>query len=91
MTARNLQDRVKKSGLPWSAAKGFDTFTPIGLVSDPLSFFFLLLLYEMVFNISQLLSDSGDVILIDLGTLQILHPQGRNQGCARFEALAQGT
>ncbi|KAF7337853.1 hypothetical protein MVEN_02008200 [Mycena venus] len=30
MTARNLQDHVKKRGLPWSAAKGFDTFTPIG-------------------------------------------------------------
>ncbi|EGN95676.1 hypothetical protein SERLA73DRAFT_113358 [Serpula lacrymans var. lacrymans S7.3] len=30
MTARNLQDEVKKKGLPWSAAKGFDTFTPIG-------------------------------------------------------------
>ncbi|KAJ7355846.1 hypothetical protein DFH08DRAFT_803785 [Mycena albidolilacea] len=30
MTARNLQDQVKRRGLPWSAAKGFDTFTPIG-------------------------------------------------------------
>ncbi|KAJ8517206.1 hypothetical protein ONZ45_g5582 [Pleurotus djamor] len=30
MTARNLQDEVKKRGLPWSAAKGFDSFTPIG-------------------------------------------------------------
>ena len=30
MTARNLQDEVKKKGLPWSAVKGFDTFTPIG-------------------------------------------------------------
>ncbi|KAF9532766.1 mitochondrial protein [Crepidotus variabilis] len=30
MTARNLQDRVRKAGLPWSAVKGFDTFTPIG-------------------------------------------------------------
>jgi len=30
MTARNLQDEAKKRGLPWSAAKGFDTFTPIG-------------------------------------------------------------
>ncbi|WFD27487.1 acylpyruvate hydrolase [Malassezia nana] len=29
MTARNMQDKAKKSGLPWSAAKGFDTFTPI--------------------------------------------------------------
>ncbi|KAI8606462.1 hypothetical protein EDD21DRAFT_330821 [Dissophora ornata] len=30
MTARNLQDIAKKSGLPWSTAKGYDTFTPIG-------------------------------------------------------------
>ncbi|KAG0172987.1 hypothetical protein DFQ28_009540 [Apophysomyces sp. BC1034] len=29
MTARNLQNEAKKKGLPWSAAKGFDTFTPI--------------------------------------------------------------
>ncbi|KAJ3478048.1 hypothetical protein NLI96_g10034 [Meripilus lineatus] len=29
MTARNLQDEIKKKGLPWSAVKGFDTFTPI--------------------------------------------------------------
>jgi hypothetical protein len=32
MTARNMQDAVKKKGLPWSAVKGFDTFTPIGYV-----------------------------------------------------------
>ena len=30
MTARNVQDEVKKKRLPWSTAKGFDTFTPIG-------------------------------------------------------------
>ncbi|RXK40971.1 acylpyruvate hydrolase [Tremella mesenterica] len=30
MTARNIQDVVKAKGLPWSTAKGFDTFTPIG-------------------------------------------------------------
>ncbi|KAF9110970.1 hypothetical protein BGX27_005570 [Mortierella sp. AM989] len=30
MTARNMQEQAKKKGLPWSAAKGFDTFTPIG-------------------------------------------------------------
>lgn len=29
MTARNMQEIAKKKGLPWSAAKGFDTFTPI--------------------------------------------------------------
>ncbi|KAJ2921715.1 hypothetical protein H1R20_g3366, partial [Candolleomyces eurysporus] len=41
MTARNIQDKVKKAGLPWSSAKGFDTFTPVGpfipkdAISDP--------------------------------------------------------
>lgn len=29
MTARNLQDESKKKGLPWTIAKGFDTFCPI--------------------------------------------------------------
>jgi len=29
MTARNVQDEAKKKGLPWSTAKGFDTFTVI--------------------------------------------------------------
>ncbi|KAF1912429.1 hypothetical protein BDU57DRAFT_522688 [Ampelomyces quisqualis] len=29
MTARNVQDEAKKKGLPWSIAKGFDTFMPI--------------------------------------------------------------
>ena len=29
MTARNIQDEAKKKGLPWTAAKGFDTFLPI--------------------------------------------------------------
>jgi acylpyruvate hydrolase len=29
MTARNVQDEAKRKGLPWSIAKGFDTFMPI--------------------------------------------------------------
>ncbi|KAK2748342.1 hypothetical protein FQN57_001000 [Myotisia sp. PD_48] len=29
MTARNVQDSAKRAGLPWSIAKGFDTFSPI--------------------------------------------------------------
>lgn len=28
LTARNVQDEAKKKGLPWSIAKGFDTFLP---------------------------------------------------------------
>ena len=29
MTARNMQDRAKRKGMPWTTAKGFDTFLPI--------------------------------------------------------------
>ena len=32
LTARNVQDAVKAKGLPWSTAKGFDTFCPVGYV-----------------------------------------------------------
>lgn len=41
MTGRNLQDKAKKAGMPWTASKGFDTFTPVGFfiprseVNDP--------------------------------------------------------
>ncbi|TYZ69371.1 hypothetical protein PybrP1_005633 [[Pythium] brassicae (nom. inval.)] len=41
MTARHLQDKAKKAGLPWTQAKGFDTFTPVSdfipkeAVADP--------------------------------------------------------
>lgn len=30
MTARDLQSEAKKKGLPWTVAKGFDTFAPLG-------------------------------------------------------------
>jgi acylpyruvate hydrolase len=41
LTARNLQDAAKKAGLPWTVAKGQDTFCPISAfvprdaVADP--------------------------------------------------------
>ena len=30
MTARDIQSEAKKKGQPWSVAKGFDTFAPLG-------------------------------------------------------------
>lgn len=30
MTARDVQNAAKKKGLPWTVAKGFDTFAPVG-------------------------------------------------------------
>src|ERR1700753_2470291 len=41
MTGRNVQEEAKKKGLPWSIAKGFDTFLPLAgpiaksKISDP--------------------------------------------------------
>ena len=32
ITARDLQERAKQAGMPWTAAKGFDTFAPVGEV-----------------------------------------------------------
>ncbi len=32
MTARDLQAEAKKGGRPWSVAKGFDTFAPLGAI-----------------------------------------------------------
>jgi len=65
MTARNLQDKVKKQGLPWSAAKGFDTFTPIAsmmipktAVQDPHN----LLLSLTINGITRQAGSTGDMI-----------------------------
>ena len=34
MTARNVQALARQNGMPWTIAKGFDTFTPVsGLIS----------------------------------------------------------
>jgi acylpyruvate hydrolase len=35
MSARNVQEEAKKKGLPWSIAKGFDTFLPISNIISP--------------------------------------------------------
>ncbi len=34
MTGRNVQNEAKKKGLPWSIAKGYDTFLPLSKVID---------------------------------------------------------
>ena len=38
MTARDLQQQAKERGHPWSVAKGFDTFAPIGSIMAASSF-----------------------------------------------------
>ncbi|KAI0005942.1 hypothetical protein BJV74DRAFT_745149, partial [Russula compacta] len=85
MTARNLQEEVKKKGLPWSAVKGFDTFTPIGSyipkskVADPHNLNLWLKINEqikqngntsdMIFRIPRLIQHISSIMTLEEGDL----------------------
>ncbi|KAF9998484.1 hypothetical protein BGZ80_004519 [Entomortierella chlamydospora] len=83
MTARNLQEQAKKKGMPWSAAKGFDTFTPIGdfipkeQISDHSNVDLLLQIdgvtkqqgntRDMIFNIPTLIEHVSSIMRLEEG------------------------
>jgi acylpyruvate hydrolase len=83
MTARNMQDEAKRKGLPWSMAKGFDTFLPLShiitkeQIPDPHNAeLFLTVNGEerqrdstelMLFRIPRILSDISRVMTIQKG------------------------
>ncbi|CAG8494502.1 27690_t:CDS:2 [Dentiscutata erythropus] len=85
MTARDLQTEAIKKGLPWSAAKGFDTFTPIGdfipkdLIKDPSNVNLWLKVNnqmkqngstkEMVFKIPTLIEHVSSIMRLEKGDL----------------------
>lgn len=85
LTARNVQEEAKKKGMPWTVAKGFDTFLPIsGLIPksaipDPhnayLKFFVNGLVKQsdstslMIFKINQLLSSVSSVMTLEPGDI----------------------
>ncbi|TFY56788.1 hypothetical protein EVG20_g8792 [Dentipellis fragilis] len=85
MTARNLQDEVKKKGLPWSAVKGFDTFTPISTfvpkseVTDPQNLDLWLKINgvvkqdgntsKMIFAIPRLIEHVSSIMTLEEGDL----------------------
>ena len=85
MTARNVQDEAKKKGLPWTIAKGFDTFCPISeyipksLIPDPHNAELYLKVNGktrqddstalMIFKIPRLLSDISKVMTLEKGDL----------------------
>ncbi|KAJ3866768.1 hypothetical protein EV359DRAFT_71624 [Lentinula novae-zelandiae] len=85
MTARNLQEQVKSKGLPWSAAKGFDTFTPIGSfipksdVKDPHDLRLWLKINgafkqngttsDMIFRIPRLIEHISSIMTLEEGDL----------------------
>ncbi|KAI9720389.1 MAG: hypothetical protein M1812_002895 [Candelaria pacifica] len=80
MTARNVQDEAKKKGLPWTIAKGFDTFLPMSrfipkqAIPDPHNAHLWLSVNNemrqsdstklMLFQIPRLLSDISKVMTL---------------------------
>ncbi|KAF3917512.1 hypothetical protein ABW21_db0207609 [Orbilia brochopaga] len=83
MTARNVQDEAKKKGLPWSTAKGFDTFTvlsdfiPRTKIPDPHEVELYLSINDairqqdstnlMLFRIPRLLAHISEIMTIEEG------------------------
>lgn len=85
LTARDLQARAKEGGLPWSVAKGFDTFAPLGPVSaadpslDPQDLEIRLTINgavrqeghtgNMIFSIARLVSFCSRIFSLEAGDL----------------------
>ncbi|KIX02613.1 uncharacterized protein Z518_08555 [Rhinocladiella mackenziei CBS 650.93] len=85
LTARNVQDEAKKKGLPWTIAKGFDTFLPISheipvdRIPDPHNVLLWLSVNGemrqkdntnlMLFNIPRMLSDISKVMTLEEGDI----------------------
>ncbi|KAK5009520.1 hypothetical protein LTR60_005181 [Cryomyces antarcticus] len=85
MTARNVQDEAKRKGLPWSIAKGFDTFLPISnmipksAIPDPHNAHIWLSVNNemrqadstelMLFRIPRQLSDISRVMTLEKGDI----------------------
>ncbi|MFO7677993.1 MAG: fumarylacetoacetate hydrolase family protein [Thermoplasmatota archaeon] len=85
VTARDIQSAAKKNGLPWSIAKGFDTFCPISdvvlkhEVSNPLNLSLALYLNDilkqksntkyMVFTLEQLIEYISSIMTLKKGDL----------------------
>lgn len=85
MTARNNQNEAKKKGLPWSIAKGFDTFLPMSdiikksTIPDPHDIELFLKVNDvvkqegstnlMLFQIPRILSDISKVMTLEAGDI----------------------
>ena len=85
MTARNAQNEAKKKGLPWSIAKGFDTFLPVSqiikksAIPDPHNVELYLTVNNehrqsdntelMLFQIPRILSDISKVMTLEKGDI----------------------
>ncbi len=85
MTARDLQQKAKEAGHPWTLAKGFDTFAPLGpivpatAVSDPQRVQLRLRVNhevrqdgntaDMVFSVARLIAYCSEIFTLQPGDL----------------------
>ena len=85
MTARDLQSKAKQKGHPWSVAKGFDTFAPLGAlasaeaVPDPQALDLRLTINgdvrqashtsNMVFSVATLIAHCSRIFTLESGDL----------------------
>lgn len=85
MTARDLQQKAKAAGHPWTVSKGFDTFAPLGpvvpasVVSDPQQVQLRLKVNgvvrqdgttaDMVFSVAQLIAYCSEIFTLQPGDL----------------------
>lgn len=85
MTARDIQARAKEKGHPWSVAKGFDTFAPLGglapahAVGDPQSLTLRLTVdgetrqegstSDMIFSVAELIAHCSRIFTLQPGDL----------------------
>lgn len=85
MTARDMQAEAKREGMPWTVAKGFDTFAPLGPlvpaheIGDPQSLTIELRVNgelrqkaftgDMIFSVAELISYSSSIFTLLPGDL----------------------
>lgn len=83
LTGRNVQDEAKKKGLPWTIAKGYDTFCPISavipksLIPDP-------------HNVVLHLSVNGEIKQQDNTELMLYRIPRQLQDVSRVMTLEEG-
>jgi acylpyruvate hydrolase len=99
MTGRNVQNEAKKKGLPWSIAKGYDTFLPVSQhiekskIPDPHDITIWLSVNDqvkqkdstnlMLFDIPRMLSDISQVMGLEEGDIVLT---GTPKGVGPVEA-----
>jgi 2-keto-4-pentenoate hydratase/2-oxohepta-3-ene-1,7-dioic acid hydratase in catechol pathway len=90
ITARDIQARAKKSGRPWSIAKGFDTFAPVSRVmpadkvGDPGNL-------EMVLKVNGETRQSSSTRFMERKVHEILSEISRVMTLEKGDLVATGT